>query len=142
MTSEALDRNKTALTHVATATAAAWMDNIGCKVIESVSDRPGTVLYIDSPYIIATRSDATYAHEFVSPSMFSERDDHARLRSVLGRFQSATVICSHYDCPEVRALYEGWQIDENYQDKTIGRAGRGPVDPTVAPEIIIHNRSK
>jgi hypothetical protein len=33
--SEPLDANKTALTHKATATAAAWLDAIGCKPIET-----------------------------------------------------------------------------------------------------------
>lgn len=32
---EPLDRNKTALTHVSTATTAAWLANIGCKPIEA-----------------------------------------------------------------------------------------------------------
>lgn len=33
--SESLDRNKTPLTHVATATAAAWLSGIGCKPVET-----------------------------------------------------------------------------------------------------------
>lgn len=33
--SEPLDRNKSALTHVATATVAAWLDGLGCKPIET-----------------------------------------------------------------------------------------------------------
>lgn len=32
---EPLDHNKTSLTHVATATVAAWMDGIGCKPVET-----------------------------------------------------------------------------------------------------------
>lgn len=41
---EPLDRNKTAMTHTATAIAAAWMDGIGCKPIETeVPCGPGWV---------------------------------------------------------------------------------------------------
>ncbi len=41
---EALDRNKSQLTHVATATAAFWLANIGCKPIESEVPLPnGTI---------------------------------------------------------------------------------------------------
>lgn len=32
---EPLDRNKSALTHVATSTAAAWLDGLGCKPVET-----------------------------------------------------------------------------------------------------------
>lgn len=35
MSGEALDRNKTDLTHAATATCAAWLDSLGCKPVET-----------------------------------------------------------------------------------------------------------
>lgn len=42
--SEPLDRNKTAMTHTATAVAAAWLDGIGCKPVETeVPCGPGWV---------------------------------------------------------------------------------------------------
>lgn len=41
---EPLDRNKTAMTHTATAVAAAWLDGIGCKPVETeVPCGPGWV---------------------------------------------------------------------------------------------------
>lgn len=114
-------------------------------VIESTSDRDGTVLYVDSPYHRVARSDATYYHEFVAPSLFNPIDPHQRLRDILRRFTKARVIISHYDCQPIRELYSGseWVIDENTQTKNIAQAWKGPegvADEQEAPEIIITNR--
>jgi site-specific DNA-adenine methylase len=114
-------------------------------VIESTSDREGTVLYIDSPYHRVARSDATYYHDFVPPSLFNSLDPHLRLRNLLKTFTKAKVIISHYDCEPIREMYSGpeWQIEKNTQTKSIAQAqkGRDDADDQEAPEIIITNRS-
>jgi DNA adenine methylase len=115
------------------------------SLIEKTPDREGTVFYVDSPYHRVARSNATYYHDFVEPSMFDPIDPHARLRDLLRGFTKATVIISHYDCAPIRELYSGdaWTIAENTQTKTITQAGTSlseVTDEQEAPELIITNR--
>lgn len=64
-----------------------------------VYDRPGTVFYCDPPY---------YGTEKYYDAAFSAAD-HERLKQCLtgisGRF-----ILSYNDCPEIRAMYDGYDI--------------------------------
>lgn len=114
------------------------------ELIESIPDKPGTVIYVDSPYHRVARSNATYYHDFVGPSLFDPIDPHARLRDTLARFTETLVVISHYDCQPIRDLYSGssWKIEENTQTKTIAQASMdGAAEEHEAPEIIITNRS-
>ncbi len=61
-TAETLDRNKTAITHRVTATAAAYLDGLGCKPVETeVSIRPGWIADLAS-YWYPTHTEAKRLH--------------------------------------------------------------------------------
>ncbi|MCJ1903081.1 MULTISPECIES: DNA adenine methylase [Paracoccus] len=66
-------------------------------------DAPGTLHYVDPPYVMATRSDAgaDYAHEMSDA-------DHAALLSALFRLRGR-VILSGYACPLYDDALRGWR---------------------------------
>lgn len=66
-------------------------------------DAPGTLHYVDPPYVMATRGDAgaDYAHEMSDA-------DHAALLSALYRLRGR-VILSGYACPLYDDALRGWQ---------------------------------
>ena len=70
-------------------------------------DRPGTLFYVDPPYVASTRGErwatCAYKHELGDAG-------HARLAAVLGGLQGMAVL-SGYDCPLYDDLYtrNGWQ---------------------------------
>ena len=82
-------------------------------VIGNIYDVEGVALYVDPPYLKATRAGgAKYLHEF-------EEADHARLAEALGRFQEARVVLSYYDDPRLEQLYPGWTIRKCYRQKNL-----------------------
>ena len=70
------------------------------EVLGNIRDSGDTAIYCDPPYF--DKSDK-YVHDFEGP-------DHERLASALKRFNKAKVVVSYYDCPQVRTLYEGFEI--------------------------------
>lgn len=70
------------------------------EVLENIKDDSDTAIYCDPPYF--DKSDK-YVHDF-------EDSDHKRLAEALKRFVHAQVVVSYYDCPQVRELYEGFEI--------------------------------
>ena len=87
------------------------------KVLDNIKDENGVVVYCDPPYF--DKSDK-YLHDF-------EDAEHQRLAESLRRFKKTKVVVSYYDCPEVRRLYEGFEIiniGKNMQ--SLRNATRGP----------------
>jgi len=70
------------------------------EVIGNIRDSGDTAIYCDPPYF--DKSDK-YVHDF-------EGEDHKRLAEALRRFRKSKVVVSYYDCPQVRTLYEGFEI--------------------------------
>lgn len=70
------------------------------EVLGNIKDSGDTAIYCDPPYF--DKSDK-YVHDF-------EGEDHKRLSEALGRFRKSKVVVSYYDCPQVRKLYEGFEI--------------------------------
>lgn len=104
------------------------------EVIDRIKDDAGTVLYIDSPYVV--KSDP-YLHDFEEASpLFGQQDGHERLRASLGRFSDARVVVSYYDHPQVRELYRGWKLIECPIAKSSSNQGGAP---STAPEILLVN---
>lgn len=65
-------------------------------------ERPGALLYIDPPYLMATRHGNQYAHEF------GDQDEHERLLKVLYETPAAVVL-SGYDSDLYADTLTGWQ---------------------------------
>lgn len=79
-------------------------------LVSKYADDPRVCLYVDPPYVRATRGrggTSTYNHD-VPTTDEAERAWHARLAAALGRFKRARVVVSYYDHPWLRELYEGW----------------------------------
>lgn len=73
-----------------------------------IYDDPRTLIYVDPPYVLSTRTahaqgNKGYRHEMTD-------DDHAALAE---RLHAATgmVIISGYDCPLYRDLYASWRME-------------------------------
>lgn len=86
-------------------------------------DRPETLFYLDPPY---WGSEGYYGKELFAQADFERLA--AALRRLKGRF-----ILSLNDCPEVRALFEGFAIEAVPVTYTVG--GQGRTKP--AGEVII-----
>jgi len=76
------------------------MNRDAFEVLCNIKDSGDTAIYCDPPYFY--KSDK-YVHDF-------EGEDHKRLAEALRRFRKSKVVVSYYDCPEVRTLYEGFEI--------------------------------
>jgi len=124
------------------------------RILDRFEDVPQTAIYVDPPYIDATRSgyrrgsgsDHKYLHEFNHGDgrvLFDTNDEdqktHERLAKLLRSYQHARIVVSYYDCPRVRELYSDWTIVEHTMHKHLhSQAGRG-ARPKVAPEILLIN---
>lgn len=78
------------------------------ELIGKIQDTPKTALYIDSPYLDATRTSGKYLHDFSDAggaTMFGVPDDHQRLADALNRFEHARVVVSYEDHPRLSELY-------------------------------------
>jgi DNA adenine methylase len=92
-------------------------------VLAKVQDTDKTALYIDPPYLDATRTSGRYLHDFSDaggPTMFGERDDHERLAEALCRFEHARIVLSYEDHPRLDELYPGWSKVVIDQHKNTG----------------------
>lgn len=124
-------------------------------IINNFEDVKETAIYVDSPYHENTRgkkvkngAGGTYLHEFVHTApaampLFAgdddEKDQHTLLAEALKKYKRARIVVSHYDCPEIRELYQGWTITEHTRQKHLySQNGRG-ARPKTAPEILIIN---
>jgi DNA adenine methylase len=113
-------------------------------VLDSIADKPGVAVYVDSPYTRETRVAGAYTHDFADhggATMFGAEDDHDRLAAALRRFEHARVVVSYEDCERVRDLYRGWDVVEVHQHKNTGNAsgGAGGGSKTTAPEVLLVN---
>jgi DNA adenine methylase len=90
-------------------------------VIATYGDHPSVLLYVDPPYLGATRSSGRqYRHE-----MHSEAE-HAALADALNG-ANATVVLSGYPSPLYDRLYDGWHrylIPHHASNAGIGRTAR------------------
>ena len=120
----------------------------GFGLIEKIDDTPKTALYLDPPYLLATRGKgggSLYQHDFEEcsggPSLFGDVDDHERLAELLGRFQQARVVVSYYDHPRLETLYPPprWTIRKVYRQKNLHVQNRRGMGKLEAPEVLILN---
>jgi DNA adenine methylase len=92
------------------------MNRDAFEVLDNIKDESGVTVYCDPPYF--DKSDK-YVHDF-------ETAEHQRLAESLRRFKEAKVVVSYYDCPEVRSLYEGFEIiDISKSMQSLRNATRG-----------------
>lgn len=102
-------------------------DAIG--VLERIADTDRTAVYVDPPYLDATRTSGRYAHDFTDaggPTMFGEADDHERLATALARFERARVVVSYEDHGRLGELYPGWsrvELDQHKNTSNTNGAG-------------------
>lgn len=89
-----------------------------------VYDRAGALFYLDPPYVDTERY-------YDSPFC---REDHERLRNVLGGIKGKFIL-SYNDCPFIRELYEGYQIESICRANTLA----GNDNKTPFQEVIIRN---
>ncbi|MCE5277164.1 MAG: DNA adenine methylase [Planctomycetaceae bacterium] len=118
------------------------------EILPRFEDVPQTAIYADPPYTDESRGDKPgqtrcpdhrYQHEFRHASTLLDVSDHQRLHDVLATFREARVVVSYYDCPRVRALYEGWTFVDCMMNKNLhAQNGRG-ARAKVAPEVLIIN---
>jgi len=117
------------------------------RILDRFEDVGGTAIYVDPPYIDASRSgwrsgvgsDHKYLHEFNHAETLLEEDDHARLAAVLRRYEHARIVVSYYDCERARELYDGWTFVEHTMIKRLhAQAGRG-ARKKKAPEMLVIN---
>ena len=99
-----------------------WLD-----MLERISDERRTVIYCDPPYY---KKSQKYIHDF-------SIDDHERLFELLDRFEKARVLVSYYHCPEIDAMYGGWNhIDFSLTSVFGNRARKGGFKGAIAPEVL------
>lgn len=83
--------------------------SLECRPALDIIDRygrdPQTLLYVDPPYLMSTRSRTGYRHEM------HRDDEHAELADALQR-ANAAVVLSGYRSPLYDTLYEGWHTAE------------------------------
>ena len=82
-------------------------------------DRPGTLFYLDPPYVASTRSKqwsgAAYQHEMSD-------EDHRELARI-SRAMQGFVVLSGYPCELYHELYHGWEMLE-IEARTNGSGAR------------------
>lgn len=98
----------------------------GMEMLEKIPDREGAAVYIDPPYI---EKSAAYVFDFGG-------DQHERLRDLVRGFRKARVVVSYYDCPEVRALYDGFTFIDCAMKKA---TAHGSGKTAASPEVLIVN---
>jgi len=120
------------------------------RIIDRFEDHEATAIYVDSPYMDETRSSGAncrYLHDFASPvdpgsgGLFeAEEGPHQKLARILNEYKHARIVVSHYDCEEVRSLYEGWTFLSKTRPKHLSGPGRKSPGPMKeAPEVLIVN---
>jgi len=116
------------------------------ELLERIDDVPGTVIYLDPPYVA---KGATYVHDFDGTvgtnGLFPGRDTpmtHGELAQLAKRFKKTRVVISYYDHPIVRRLYDGWTFEACPVTKSLvnqGARSRHSEQPAQAPEVLIVN---
>lgn len=124
------------------------------EIIARVDDAPGTVLYLDPPYV---DKGASYIHDFAPPTPIKAARSsskasvqhseplmtHAELAAMCRRFTKTRVVISYYDHPLVRELYDGWTFIAAPTAKAMVNAGtrKRARDGAAqqAPEVLIVN---
>lgn len=101
------------------------------KVIESIQDDVGVVLYVDPPYLV---KGARYQHDFTD-------DDHMRLARLLRRFKRARVVVSYYRHSVLPTLYppQKWTHVDCAINKGLHNTGRRGTTGKEAPEVLLVN---
>lgn len=77
-------------------------------VLASIQDANGAAIYVDPPYLLATRGAGTYIHDFTDHGggiFGGQEDDHDRLAAAVARFERARIVVSYYDDPRLDELY-------------------------------------
>jgi DNA adenine methylase len=115
------------------------------EVLADVPDQPGTVIYVDPPYIHATRGTTRYRQDVEdhTDTMFEAGDFHDRLAMALERFRHAMVIVSYYAHERLLRLYprsvpgrEGWtHVDCSTHKALSHTSGHG--ESAQAREVLI-----
>jgi len=75
------------------------------EIITKYGQHPEVLLYVDPPYLAATRGHLNYRHEM------SGEADHRELADAL-HAAAAAVVLSGYDSPLYQELYAGWHRHE------------------------------
>jgi len=104
----------------------------GFDVIDSIDDAAGVSLYVDPPYLGATRSSGAYTHDFAD-------GDHERLAAGLSRFSKARVVVSYYAAAALADLYPGWTVRECIRNKSMSLQNSRGGKPDAAPEVLVLN---
>ncbi len=97
-------------------------------IVASYGDRPGVLLYLDPPYVAATRNGTNYAHEMPGA------DEHRELADALRNCRAAVVL-SGYPSPLYDELYEGW-----YREQASASTGNGRAGERARVEVLWSNR--
>lgn len=106
----------------------------GFELLERIPDEPGTVVYLDPPYLSETRSRARYQHDFSDT-------DHTKLASLLARFQQARVVVSYYQHNRLQALYPGWTVRECDVRRNTSAGTRGGELDVAREALLINGQS-
>lgn len=105
------------------------------EVLAKIEDQPGTVIYIDPPYLRdgdARSGACAYQHEFAPRQ-------HVRLRDSLLRYEHVRIVISYYENAVLREWYAGWTFIDLATQKNLhvqNRRGEGTCD---SPEVLIIN---
>ena len=100
-------------------------------VLFRIRDEPGTVIYIDPPYV---KKNFKYLHDF-------DLVEHARLANALKRFQKARVLVSYYPDQALDAIYdESWSLSFRDVSKSmVSGNSRDNKNSTRAQEMLLCN---
>ena len=117
-------------------------------ILDRFEDVETTALYIDSPYLLDTRSgtekSSRYKHDFdelVQDPRDSEKmiDKHELLALMLQKYTRARIVVSYYEHPRLHELYAGWTFIDHLTIKRLHtQNGRGE-RVQAAPEVLIIN---
>jgi len=112
-------------------------------VIEKIPDTPGTLVYLDPPYLRGTRKSGRYEHDFGGEMLLGSDEDHARLAALAGRFKRARVGVSYYADERVCELYpasEGWRVVGFQKNKNLSNATAGSEGAGASEVLIVNDR--
>lgn len=101
------------------------------EVIERYGQDPSTLLYVDPPYLMSTRSRTAYRHELHTEA------EHRELAAALSGTRGIVVL-SGYHSPLYDELYDGWHMAEISTFTGQANGGREGGDRV---EVLWSNRS-
>jgi site-specific DNA-adenine methylase len=85
-------------------------------LLAATADRKDCGIYVDAPWMGA---GGAYLHSFSD-------EDHRHLRNALERFTETAIVIRYGDHPDIRDLYQGWQIEEA-KSRTQSNAATGEI---------------